>query len=40
MPLILKALRRQPEKFEELVIRWRYITEGHEKLPDALSDLP
>jgi hypothetical protein len=37
LSLILKALRRQPEKFEELVIRWRYITEDHEKLPDALK---
>jgi hypothetical protein len=38
LSLILKALGRQSQKFEELVIRWRYITEDHKKLPDALQE--
>jgi hypothetical protein len=35
--MVAAAMTLPPEKLKELLIRWQYLTEGHENLPDALK---
>jgi hypothetical protein len=35
--MVSAALTLPPEKLEELIIRWRYVIDGHDDLADSLK---